>query len=1166
AIKVLPGELARDEMYVGRFEREAKLAAQISHPNAVQIYDVGEEGGRHFIVMEYVEGVSVSELLEEGPLEQKEALRITRDVAKALARAHEKGIIHRDIKPANILVSSEGTVKVADLGLAKRVGGSDSMLSLTKTGTSPGTPGYMSPEQCQGSKNIDNRTDIYSLGVTLFHMVCGEQPFTGDTPMNVLYQHVNEPLPDPQKINPAVGNATADLIRSMTAKDPDARMPNCKKTVARIEAILSGKPLQNTARAGTSTAPPSQTAGKTAPAKADPERPTGISKKSKLLVATVAIFAAALIVFAVIAYLYTSRGRPSGGTGQREEYAALVRDAEDAEKSGDMARALELYRRARPLADDPETTRRAIARILSDLPEEDLGPRYRKKRAEAMRLASERDWERAARAYTEALEIADQMQKRPSDYRDLLGRLAYVRENLKEEKPREDRLKQFRKEIRDGEDAMAKGELDEAARIFKYALTLADEMDPPPPDRHEVEQKLEKCRRQLDRTTSVAGRNFRLKLLRSWRLETSHDRVYDYHLKTAASAVALHSGSGILAAATPDGTIHFFSLDRGQIAAEKEHMDLVLTLAFSPDGQLLASCGKDGKVKLWDARNARVVETLTREPQPVADLAFRPESKWLAIAGSRGTVKLLNLGARNRPRLLHGHEGTVRSLAFSHDGRIIVTGGEDGKVKFRDVSSGNILSEHECNSPVVCIALEHSSKTVAFSTKTGKLWARSRGAKNYRLIDDEDRPARWISLSPDGKYLAAAGNDGGLKIWDPSTADLVRDLPDHDGPIAFSQKGTYLVDVRDTELCLWTYGTDPDQGPLPEITLFGETPQDTQSPEDMPHGCRRIIRTGLPGGGSVALKFSNDSVHLFHADFKKSVVQKWNIDTGDKVFEIGPFPKPLQGFDINPRNDRFATLTSNPKARNTTIRLRDGDSGKSLREWSFQSKGKSLCYENRGEALLFGRDGALGWLNIRESRPKPVGKGRFDGRTLAVSPDGRLAAGTEGDRIAIWDLENSRLKEYMKHHRNDVTSLSFHPEGSRLASGSLDGSVKIWDPRKGALISTPVSYEHDEPVYVAFSPDRHLLASAGVRSDRGSVVELRDIKRMDRLADWEPGHNVAAFAFTPDGRLLATAGETSGTIKVWNLKELLPPPPRDKPDPWRNNPERRPNVPKKKEW
>ncbi|MFP4027779.1 MAG: serine/threonine protein kinase [Candidatus Brocadiia bacterium] len=244
AIKVLAPEMARDESFVKRFQREAKLAGKLSHPNAVHVYDVGYEKGKYFIAMEFISGVTLEDVVAKGPLEEERALKIMRQVASALQEAHNRNIIHRDIKPGNIMLTRDGVAKLSDLGLAKDIA-SSTAISLTQTGIVSGTPDYMSPEQCRGEKDIDHRSDIYSLGITLFRFVTGEAPFQASTPMTVMTKHLEEPMPNPCLIRDSVSRGTAKLIDDMTAKDPERRIQSCEEIIERIDQILlspSGSP------------------------------------------------------------------------------------------------------------------------------------------------------------------------------------------------------------------------------------------------------------------------------------------------------------------------------------------------------------------------------------------------------------------------------------------------------------------------------------------------------------------------------------------------------------------------------------------------------------------------------------------------------------------------------------------------------------------------------------------------------------------------------------------------------------------------------------------------------------------------------------------------------------------------------------------------------------
>ena len=236
ALKVLRREVSLDRMYVQRFKREARLAAQIRHPNAVQVYSAGEVGGVHYMVMEYVVGATVSGLLGSGPLGERQALILVRGVASALVAAHSLGIVHRDIKPSNIMTTEDSVAKLMDLGIARQYGvGGD---TITRSGSVVGTVPYMSPEQCEGRTDLDARSDIYSLGATLYHMVCGQCPFNGDTSVAIMRQHVEAPLPNPHVLNPSLCGGAVDLIRSMMEKDRDRRPQDGNEVVGLVDVVV----------------------------------------------------------------------------------------------------------------------------------------------------------------------------------------------------------------------------------------------------------------------------------------------------------------------------------------------------------------------------------------------------------------------------------------------------------------------------------------------------------------------------------------------------------------------------------------------------------------------------------------------------------------------------------------------------------------------------------------------------------------------------------------------------------------------------------------------------------------------------------------------------------------------------------------------------------------
>jgi beta-lactam-binding protein with PASTA domain/predicted Ser/Thr protein kinase len=237
AVKVLSSEYANDPSFVERFKREAQAAANLNHPNIVAIYDWGQEEGTSFIVMEYVEGRTLAEILrEEGPLHPDRAADIAIDVASALAVAHRSGLVHRDVKPGNVLVTPTGQVKVTDFGIAVP---STTANDLTQVGTVMGTATYFSPEQAQG-KPCDPRSDLYSLGVVLYEMLVGRPPFDGDAPVTIALKHVQELPLSPNAVGAHVAESLDAITMKLLAKNPANRYPSANDLVADLKRYREG--------------------------------------------------------------------------------------------------------------------------------------------------------------------------------------------------------------------------------------------------------------------------------------------------------------------------------------------------------------------------------------------------------------------------------------------------------------------------------------------------------------------------------------------------------------------------------------------------------------------------------------------------------------------------------------------------------------------------------------------------------------------------------------------------------------------------------------------------------------------------------------------------------------------------------------------------------------
>jgi eukaryotic-like serine/threonine-protein kinase len=305
AVKVLFPEFATDPSFVARFRREAQAAANLNHPNIVSVYDWGEEHGTYFIVMEYVDGTSLADMVRtSGALTVDQATDVATDVAAALGHAHSAGMLHRDIKPGNILITPTGNVKVADWGIGRAM---DAAVedNLTQTGAVMGTATYFSPEQAQGLP-LDNRSDLYALGVVIYEMLTGRPPFSGDSPVAIAYKHVQEPPRPLRSVDLGIPAELEAITMRLLAKAPSERYRSADELRADLQRFRSGLPLSATAAAAAAatvaatTAVPvaSQTQVVPTAARYEPPPPEPPPKRSAWLVLLLLVLAGLLFLLA----------------------------------------------------------------------------------------------------------------------------------------------------------------------------------------------------------------------------------------------------------------------------------------------------------------------------------------------------------------------------------------------------------------------------------------------------------------------------------------------------------------------------------------------------------------------------------------------------------------------------------------------------------------------------------------------------------------------------------------------------------------------------------------------------------------------------------------------------------------------------------------------------
>ena len=341
AIKVLHEHFSHDAEYVERFRREARAIARLAHPHIVTVIDRGEWKSRQFIVFEHVEGETLKEVVtREGPLPVGRALELACQIARALAFAHDLGIVHRDVKPHNVLVDAGGNAKVTDFGIARSLDADD---ALTETGTVLGTGHYISPEQASGER-ADEASDQYSLGIVLYELLAGEVPYPGENLMNVAMRHVSEPVPSVRAARPDVLERVDAVVARALAKRPDERYPSMEALAAELEACLGevGRPAE-AGRVGEDTGvipAPAPRPAVPAPAPA-PARPRADRRRPRFGLLAVTLLALAAVAGGLVALgllLDDVPGLPDGvgggGGGGGGETAVTLQAVTDFDPEG----------------------------------------------------------------------------------------------------------------------------------------------------------------------------------------------------------------------------------------------------------------------------------------------------------------------------------------------------------------------------------------------------------------------------------------------------------------------------------------------------------------------------------------------------------------------------------------------------------------------------------------------------------------------------------------------------------------------------------------------------------------------------------------------------------------------------------------------------------------
>lgn len=1116
AIKVISEMRAKDANALARFRREIQAAAALNHPNVVVAYDADEVNGVHFLVMEYVAGEDLGVVAKrQGRLPVGEACEYMRQAAEGLHHAHERGMVHRDIKPSNLLLTvRDGTpvVKILDMGLARFTESNADTDEMTQTGQIMGTPDYISPEQARNTKDADIRSDIYSLGCSLFRLVAGKVPFEGANTIEKIMARTLSEAPRVSSVLPNVPPEFEAVLAKMLARDPANRYQTASEVATALMTFATQPTYDET------------------------------------------------IVIATETILEVLEPDVSLDPVLDRFLQGVALDAGLAERSETVTERLAPptpVSAARKIIDERrQTERRRLFRVFSGLALavfliiaffvwEKLG--------ETMIVL---DWSLDDRnGATLVVDGADQPvgQRKTLQFTGGVGQRTIV-------------LKRPGFEPIERSWDFQRGQTKTFAPTWKPTATMRRELD-----WLELEQnvdvivqhagesglpqnfaKILDLKRRVDAQRGVPRSRTPEILRRVAKLVTRlplpadalrRDEIPMYELEVAGNGdpadappelVAVLGNSRLshwstslgdltfsptedVLASSGGRTIRLWDPQSGDQIGFHEVQGTVLSLDFSPDGKLIAY-GLLGDIHLWDIKADEYLRSFLGEGV-LNDLDFHPGGETIAAGYQNGDIRLWDLKTGVSRQTLQGHAAGVRAVSFTPDGNTLISAAQDGKVLSWDLTRDA--------KPRTLLAQKSSIHDLAISSD-GAVVAAVDLASKCRLIDVVSGKERrvleltWkagshneaIFLNGDKWLATVAGTQ--VQIWDVATG---REITRFDVPgrgtsnMSLNRDGTMLATSNEGSIRRW------------------RTKDWTMLPEPSPKMTTVAVD---PSGTLLAAGRRDGPIDLYDLTARRTVATLPELVSNVRVLAFGPEGRFVASANYGSLG-RSLRLWDVPKRRVSITYIERPGGGTSVTSLAFDPSATRLAFTFYSSANT-GRDLLQVWRTDRSERLLGIDTTKLGFVQVSFGPDGRLLYSSNkrhhdpnSNGLSIWDTDTGKERCII---RGRASYFAISPDGTTLVEAANTGRLQFWDAKTGLKkYATNVVVSSTSPL--EYSPDGSLLV--GQIRDQIIVVNVRR-RYVERTISVVSFGVIKEIAFTPDGRHLVTANG-NGTIYVLRLQE-----------------------------